>query len=194
MYRKAALADVPAMAQIINNWAELGLMLSKSLSTLYENVRKFHVAIDTANYDANNNPTVVGVCGLTIIWANLGEITSLAVKDEYRGHGIGKSLVKHCLEEAKLLSLKQIMTLTYEKNFFESLGFNVVDRQNLPLKVWSACIHCPKNHACDEIAMIQTLPVPEVHGPNPAAPPRDQYIIPVQLTQTTINGKENTQV
>ncbi|QDU32960.1 Amino-acid acetyltransferase [Poriferisphaera corsica] len=186
-YRKAELADVPAFSKIINDCAELGLMLSQTLATLYENIRKYHVAIDTANLNEDNTPptpTVVGVSGLSIIWANLGEICSLAVHPDYRGHGIGKALVTHCLDEARDLSIKKIMTLTYEQKFFESLNFTVIDRQTLPLKVWSACIQCPKNHACDEIAMINVLEdVAEIPSPNPAAPPKDKYIVPITLTQ-----------
>jgi len=72
------------------------------------------------------------------------------------------------------------MTLTYEQAFFEKLGFGVVDRQQLPLKVWSECIRCPKNQACDEIAMTLVLQdVPELGVPKPVAPPVDQYIVPI---------------
>ena len=44
--RRATVADVPAMAQLINDAAEFGLMLPKSLASLYENVREFVVAED----------------------------------------------------------------------------------------------------------------------------------------------------
>ncbi len=72
------------------------------------------------------------------------------------------------------------MTLTYEQASFEKLGFTVVDRQQLPLKVWSECIRCPKNQACDEIAMTLVLDdVPDLGVPKPTAPPPDQYVVPI---------------
>jgi amino-acid N-acetyltransferase len=149
MIRPAAIADVPAMGRIINDAAEFGLMLPKSAAVLYENLREFVVAIE--------GDRVVGVCGLSIIWADLAEVVSLAVEVSQRGKGLGKRLVEACINDARRLGIRRVMSLTYEQNFFEKLGFRVVDRQELPLKVWADCVRCPKNEACDEIAMIRVL-------------------------------------
>ncbi|MFA9477998.1 N-acetyltransferase [Phycisphaerales bacterium AB-hyl4] len=172
MIRRAHIADVPAMAGIINDCAEYGLMLPRSLASLYENVRDFHVAVD-------DDDRVLGVCGLSVVWANLAEVYALAVSPATRGQGLGRKLVLTCVDEAEELGIKKIMTLTYEKAFFEKLGFAVIDRQQLPLKVWSECVRCPKNQACDEIAMVREIDsVTEADVPRPAAPPPDQYILP----------------
>jgi amino-acid N-acetyltransferase len=176
MIRRAHVTDVPEMARIINDAAEFGLMLPKSLASLYENLRDFHVAVD-------ENDHVIGAAALTLVWANLAELASLAVDREHRGKGLGKQLAQSCLEEAQQLGIKRVMTLTYEQGFFEKLGFEVVDRQKLPLKVWRECVRCPKNQACDEIAMICAFPeVEEVQAPQPETPPADEYVIPVTLT------------
>ncbi len=163
---------MPAMGKIINDCAEFGLMLPRSLASLYENVREFHVA--------DEGGRVVGVCGLSIVWANLAEICALAVEPSQRGKGLGRKLVEACVAEARELGIRTIMTLTYERAFFEKLGFAVVDRQTLPLKVWSECVRCPKNQACDEIAMTRVLEdVPELVVPKPAPPAPDQYVVPI---------------
>ena len=135
--------------------------------------------------DPSAPSSILGVCGLSIVWANLAEIVSLVVAPEARGQGLGKRLAQACLDEAEQLGIKRVMTLTYEQRFFESLGFAVVDRQKLPLKVWSECVRCPKNQACDEIAMIRELQnVTEQQAPKPQAPPPDAYIVPVTLSAT----------
>jgi amino-acid N-acetyltransferase len=181
--RRATVADVPAMGQIINDCAELGLMLPRSLSSMYENVREFHVAEEDGGVDSGGDSgggRVVGVCGLSVVWANLAEVCALAVEPGQRGLGLGRKLTEACVAEARVLGVRTIMTLTYEKAFFERLGFSVVDRQQLPLKVWSECIRCPKNQACDEIAMTLVLEdVPELGVPRPIAPPADQYVVPI---------------
>ncbi len=152
------------MAAIINDAAELGLMLHKSPGHLYENLRQFHVALDPVTH------RVVATGGLSIIWANLSEIVALAVSADQRGKGLGRRLVEACVQDARELGIRQVMSLTYEQVFFERLGFSVVDRQQLPMKVWADCIHCPKNAACDEIAMIRVLDdVPDVGAPKPGA-------------------------
>ena len=77
--------------------------------------------------------------------------------DHHRGKGIGSKLVGWCIDEAKRLGIRKLMSLTYEQRFFERLGFKVVSKESLPLKVWSDCVKCPKNDACDEIAMVLEL-------------------------------------
>ena len=178
MIRRATVLDVPDFGKIINECAEYGLMLHRSMAFLYEHVREFQVAED------EQTGQVCGVCGLSIVWANMAEIYSLAIAPAHRGRGLGKTLVRACIEDARALSVRKLMALTYEKRFFESLGFNVVDRQQLPLKVWNECIRCSKNQACDEIAMIRELTdVPDVSAPPPTSPRADQYVVPT-VTRT----------
>ncbi len=172
MIRPATIHDVPPMQAIINSHAELGRMLFKSYAQLYETLRDFAV------YENQNNQ-VVGVVGLAIIWADLAEVRSLAVAQGQQGRGIGKHLVGWCIDESRRLGIRQLMSLTYEQAFFEKLGFVVVDKDTLPLKVWSDCVRCPKRDGCDEIAMIRDLPeVPHIEGP-PATPTPRGVSIPV---------------
>lgn len=175
MIRHATVQDVPALGKMINDSAEYGLMLHRSQSFLYEHVREFHVAVE-------EDDTVVGVCGLRVVWANLAEVYALAVDGAHRRKGWGKRLVDACVDEARQLRIRRLMTLTYEMDFFKACGFDVVDRQQLPLKVWSDCVGCSKNQACDEIAMVRVLEdVPEIAPPRPATQGDDIYEPPVTL-------------
>lgn len=181
--RPARIDDIPQIARIINDAAELGQMLPRSLASLYEKVRDFYVFAEIEKSSEKNNDEkherIVGVCGLTIIWANLAEVASLVVSPDYRGHGLGGKLVQACLTEAHDLGIRKVMTLTYEQAFFERQGFTVVDRQALPLKVWSECVRCPKSDACDEIAMIRIFEdIPAYNGPAPGSPPTQTYVVP----------------
>ncbi len=174
------------MGRIINDAAEFGLMLPKSAAVLYENLREFVVVED------DDSGEVVGVCGLSIIWADLAEVVSLAVRSSHRGRGLGGALVGACLEEARALGVPKVMSLTYQRAFFERLGFVVVDRQELPLKVWADCVRCPKNEACDEIAMIRVLEGVESPEGIGDAPARElgvaRYEAPVVLTSSVLAG------
>ena len=178
LIRPAAIADVPAIHRIVNDAAELGLMLHKSTAQLYENIREFQVAVDD-----DNHCRVVGVCGLSIIWADLAEVVSLAVDPAHRGRGLGGALTRACLDEAHALGIRRVMSLTYEQAFFERLGFAVVDRKQLPMKVWADCVRCPKRDACDEIAMMKTFTDLAPH-PVPAPPAPASLEVPVVLTNS----------
>ena len=165
MIRPATIHDVPRVQEIINSHAELGKMLFKSYAQLYSDLRDFAVA--------EREGKVVGCVALTIIWADLAEIRSLAVDDAYRGRGIGRDLVNWTIEESRRLQIKRIMSLTYEQAFFEKAGFVVVPKESLPMKVWSDCVACPKRDVCDEIAMVYTVPdVPMIVMPTAPPTPR----------------------
>ena len=171
MIRTATIHDVPRIQQIINSHAELGKMLFKSYGQLYEDLRDFGV------YEVGG--AVVGCVALTIIWADLAEVRSLAVDEDYRGQGIGRQLVEWSIDEARRLGIARLMALTYEQAFFEKLGFHVVPKETLPLKVWSDCVRCPKRNGCDEIAVVRDLP-DVVNANQPAAPPTPRGVsIPV---------------
>lgn len=165
MLRTATIHDVPAMQAIINSHAELGKMLFKNLAQLYESIRDFAV------FEVDGK--IVGCVGLTIIWADLAEVRSLAVESQFMGRGIGRQLVQWTVDEARRLGIRKLMSLTYEQVFFEKLGFEVVPKESLPLKVWSDCVRCPKRDHCDEIAMVNTLQdVPIIEVPQAIPTPR----------------------
>src|SRR6266513_1786971 len=165
MIRPATVYDVPRVQEIINSHAELGKMLFKSLAQLYEDLRDFAV------YEEGGQ--ILGCVGLTIIWADLAEVRSLAVAAGQQGRGIGRQLVDWTFSEARRLHIRKLMSLTYEQRFFEKLGFEVVSKDSLPLKVWSDCVRCPKREGCDEFAMVRVMEdVPLSVAPVAAPTPR----------------------
>jgi len=147
--RPARMSDVPALADLINYHAERGRMLHRSKAYLYERVRNFLVCqIEQA---------IVGCCALEPIWGELGELKSLAVREDLQGQGIGKALIKKALATGKKIGIKRVFCLSREPGFFEKLGFNQIERHKLPHKVWSECVSCPSKDNCDEIALILEL-------------------------------------
>src|SRR3954470_23068123 len=123
MLRHATIHDVPRIQQVINSHAELGKMLFKSLAQLYENLRDFAVYVADEGDPCAAAGMVVGCIGVSIIWADLAEVRSLAVDDACRGRGIGRQLVEWAVDEARRLGIRRLMSLTYEQRFFEKLGF-----------------------------------------------------------------------
>ncbi len=144
--RKAKISDIKAIHKIVNEFARKGEMLPRSLNELYENVRDFYLA--------EEGEEITGVCALHVLWEDLAEIRSLAVKKEYQKQGIGKKLVKKCLKETEQLGVKRVFVLTYIPDFFKKVGFKEIDKSKLPQKIWGDCIRCPKFPECDETALI----------------------------------------
>jgi len=150
MIRTAKLTDVKAIQALVNHYADSGQMLPRTLNELYEHLRDFHVF--------EEDGTLIGVCALHVSWEGLAEIRSLAVRNDSVRNGVGSKLVRHCLEEAVQLEVARVFVLTYQDGFFKKLGFSVVDKKELPHKIWTDCLNCVKFPNCDEIALAMTLP------------------------------------
>ena len=147
--RKATVADVPAIAELINLHAQKGIMLPRPISRIYDNLRDYQVIEEDGR--------IAACSSLHITWSDLAEIRSLAVRDESQGRGYGRMLVKHHFNEAKTLKIVKVFTLTFQKEFFEKMGFREIDKSELPHKIWSECINCIHFPDCKEIAMVKYL-------------------------------------
>lgn len=149
MIRKLLVHEVAGVKNLIDPFVKEGLMLPKSLHSLYTGVRDFWVMCDEHNPDE-----IIGCCALQVSWADLAEIRTLAVKKEYQGKGYGSALVDACMKEASELGIKTLFTLTYVPDFFRGKGFALVEKSSLPNKIWGDCIHCQYFPDCRETALI----------------------------------------
>ncbi len=150
MIRKAFVNEVKQIQRVLKHFGDKGILLSRSLSELYEHLRDFYVITD-------EDGSIIAVCALGLCWEDLAEIRSLAVAENFQGNNYGVMLVEKCIEEAKSLGLKKIFTLTYVPEYFKKLGFHVVDKSELPHKVWSDCLKCAKFPDCDETALVKKI-------------------------------------
>ena len=144
--RRARVGDVAGIAAVMAVYVEEGTLLPRSIGELYRAVPEFHVAVDL-------DGKVIACAALRILWMDLGEVRSLAVSKEAQGLGLGAALVAATLEDARARGLARVIALTKEVAFFERCGFSVVERDDLPRKVWTDCVACPKRHMCDEVAV-----------------------------------------
>ena len=147
--RNAKISDAKAIYSLINSYAERDKMLFRSMADIYENLQAFAVA----ELDGG----VVGCCALQVVWSDLAEVKSLAVDASNKGAGVGKMLVNAAIEQASQLGVQRVFALTLEPDFFEKLGFEVIEKDGLPMKVWSDCAKCPKQQHCDEIAVVKEI-------------------------------------
>ncbi|MDY7019323.1 MAG: N-acetyltransferase [Chloroflexota bacterium] len=143
---KARVTDATSMHRLINHFAARGEMLPRALSDIYENIRDYFVVRD--------ENSIIGSVALHVNWVDLAEIKSLAVEEKTQNKGIGALLIKACLEEAINLGIATIFCLTRRPEIFEKHGFRLIDKMELPHKVWAECYRCPKFPDCDEVALI----------------------------------------
>ena len=147
MIRKARMADVKGIHGLIAEYARKGDMLPRSLADIYENLRDYFVFL-------GNDGELVGSAAIHIMWEDLAEVRSLAVREGKMRRGVGTQLVESCISEAIMLGIARVFALTYKPEFFEKLGFHVVDKAELPQKIWADCLKCSKFPDCDEVALV----------------------------------------
>ncbi len=146
MLRKAVVDDVEKIQKLVNHFASKDDMLPRSLSEIYENVRDFFVYIEDGE--------ITGCAALHVYWKDLAELKSIAVLEQHQHRGIGRTLTKECIEDAKRLGIAKLFVLTYHPKFFERLGFVVAPKDSLPHKIWSECVKCHKFPDCGEVPLI----------------------------------------
>ncbi|SNB46213.1 N-acetyltransferase [Geobacter sp. DSM 9736] len=149
MLRKGRIQDVKEIQKLLTHFASRGDMLSRSLAELYEALRDFYVVEEDGK--------LMGTAALHIVWEDLAEVRSVAVAEDAGRRGIGTRVVQACIDEARELGLRRVFCLTYKPDFFAKFGFRIVDKSELPHKVWGDCMKCVKFPDCDEIAMIMDL-------------------------------------
>ncbi|MFP4475072.1 MAG: N-acetyltransferase [Desulfatibacillaceae bacterium] len=150
MIRKATIQDIRQIHGLLQNFANKGELLPRPLSSLYDHVRDYVV------YEPEQG-CIAGCCALQICWEDLAEIRSLAVSEPHWSRGVGSRLLAFALDEARKFKIRKVFALTYRPGFFERHGFAVVDKSELPQKIWADCLHCVKFPDCDEIAMMREV-------------------------------------
>ncbi|OBJ49891.1 amino-acid N-acetyltransferase [Mycobacterium sp. 1423905.2] len=130
LVRRARTSDVPAIKQLVDTYAGK-ILLEKNLVNLYEAVQEFWVA------EHPEIPGKVVGCGaLHVLWADLGEIRTVAVDPAVTGHGIGHAIVNKLLEVARELELQRVFVLTFETEFFGRHGFREIEGTPVTAEVY----------------------------------------------------------
>ena len=149
-FEKPTLNDIKAMQELVRSEVEKGVILFRDENEMANTIRSYTVAKEDGK--------IIGFAALHIYSPILAEVRSLIVKEGYQGRQIGSKLVSKLEEEGRALGLKQMLTLTYKKEFFEKNGFVEIPKENIPEhKIWADCIKCKHFPICNEISLIKTI-------------------------------------
>ena len=135
--RPARMCDAKKIHGLLMECSAEGLLLPRSLSNLYGQIRDFRI-LETSGGE------FIGCAALAVIWENLAEVRSLAIAKPWRGN-------------ARRIGIDRVFALTYQVRFFERNGFGVVSKDLLPQRVWIVCANCPRFPDCDEVAVMRHL-------------------------------------
>jgi amino-acid N-acetyltransferase len=138
------------MQTLVAPYIKNGTILYRSDNEVATTIRSYTVIKDDGK--------IVGFSALHIHSLELCEIRSLIIDENYRGQNIASNLVQELLKEAKELGLKEVLALTYVDEFFIKLGFNIIDKEQIPdHKIWLDCSRCKHFPVCNEISLIKQI-------------------------------------
>ncbi|MEV0946349.1 amino-acid N-acetyltransferase [Rhodococcus sp. NPDC049939] len=126
--RRARTSDVPEIKRLIDIYAGK-ILLEKNLVTLYESIQEFWVAERAGN--------LIGCGAMHVLWADLGEVRTIAVDPTVKGQGVGHHLVEKLIEVARQLDLERLFVLTFEVDFFGKHGFVEIDGTPVTAEVYA---------------------------------------------------------
>ncbi len=149
-FYKPTVADISKMQDIVREEVASGKILLRTEDEMATTIRSYTVV--------EVDGKMAGFTATHIHSPRLAEVRSLVVSKDFRGLKLGKKLVEACIKEAKEYGIQQLLSLTYEQGFFESCGFRVISKEEIPEhKIWADCIRCKHFPICDEIAMVIDL-------------------------------------
>ncbi|AZL53602.1 N-acetyltransferase [Aliarcobacter skirrowii] len=147
-FYKPTVLDIPKMQELVKEEVEKGIILFRSSDEMATTIRSYIVV--------EVDGKMAGFTATHIHSPRMAEVRSLIVSKDFRGLGLGKKLVEKCVEEAKFYGIQQVLSLTYEKDFFLGCGFKEISKEDIPeQKVWTDCIKCKLFPICNEIAMVK---------------------------------------
>jgi len=143
--RRAKMSDVDSIFSLTAFWAEKGEILPRTRDNIIHDIQNFVVA--------ELDGKVVGCASLYIYQTGLAEIRSVVIEESAQKQGQGEALVQYLLEFAHQMELEQIIVLTYIPQYFEHLGFNLIDKNSLAENIIEDSEPSPHKDPADEVAM-----------------------------------------
>ena len=147
--RPARLTDIEALEGMVTHWANMGENLPHSRNELVRDIGSFAVA--------EHHGEVTGCASLYVYDSGLAEVRSLGVEAGWQGQGQGSAIVQYLVEKARQMAIKKVFVLTRTPEFFMKQNFLPTSKSLLPEKVLKDCEQCPRQHACDEVALEVNL-------------------------------------
>lgn len=124
--RPARPADARAIAELVRPYAERRILIGKDLINYFEDIQEFTVAEGTGQLDGATESGLIGCGALHVMWDDIAEVRTLAVRRDHLHHGVGHAILNNLLDRARTLGLRRVFCLTFEVDFFAAHGFKEI--------------------------------------------------------------------
>ncbi|MEJ7592749.1 MAG: GNAT family N-acetyltransferase [Planctomycetaceae bacterium] len=114
--REANRDDIPQLEELVDHFVTANRLLPRTFDELCDLI--------PFGFVAESHGSIVGFAALEIYSAKLAEIRSLAVHEGHQGRGIGRALVRRCVDLAVRRNVLEVMAITSADGFFQACGFD----------------------------------------------------------------------
>ena len=127
--RRARTPDVRAIRSLVEPMTSSRRIVTKDAVAYYEAVHEFRVVEVGGN--------VVGCGALHVMWEDLAEVRTVAVRPDLKGQGLGSAVLVELIQDARDLGVERVFCLTFETSFFGRHGFQRIDGQAVEPDVYA---------------------------------------------------------
>lgn len=122
--RPARPADARAISELVRPYAQRRILIAKDLIAYFEDIQEFVVA-EGSGVAPGGQPEegLIGCGALHVMWDDIAEVRTLAVRADHLHHGVGSAILTDLLDRARGLGLRRVFCLTFEVDFFAAHGF-----------------------------------------------------------------------
>lgn len=148
--RPAKSSDIAEIHALLEPLVERRILLGKDLAVLYGAVQEFVVA--------ESDGTLIGCGALHVMWEDLGEVRTLAVRESWTRRGVGREIVAELEQRARQLGLARLFCLTFEVAFFTRRGFAPIGEQVVDPDVYSQLLRSPDEGVAEFLDLAHVKP------------------------------------
>lgn len=153
--RRARTPDVRAIRALVDPLAEQRILVAKDVVNYFESLQEFRLVVDRP---APGEEVVVGCAALHVLWQDLAEARTVATHPDYRGRGIGRSLMEQLLRDAQEIGVSRVFCLTFETSFFRSLGFEEITGTPVSPEVYVELLHSHDEGTAEFLDLARVKP------------------------------------
>lgn len=153
--RRAQTRDVKEIRELVEPLAADRILVSKDLVAYFEGLQEFRVVVD--RYE-DGTEYLVGCAALHVLWDDLAEVRTVATRQDYRGRGVGRRLVEQLLADARAIGVRRAFCLTFETDFFASLGFEEIEGTPVEPDVYVELLHSHDEGVAEFLDLARVKP------------------------------------
>lgn len=153
--RRARAADAAKINALTQPLVDQRVLVAKDMVSYFEALQQFRVIVDIAE---DGTETLAGCAALHVFWDEIAEVRTVAASADYRRRGVGRTLITTLLEEARIMGIKKVFCLTFETEFFTSLGFEEISGIPVSPTVFQELLHSTDEGTAEFLDLARVKP------------------------------------